>query len=387
MLKRAVSKTLIKSTKTKSILLLGPRQTGKSTLIKSLNPDFSFNLAHEDTFLEFIKEPRYLESILLANKFKRPTFVFIDEIQRLPRLMNTLQVLIDDNKSSLRFLLTGSSARKLKRNKANMLPGRLHTYELGPLVSGELDYKLDEQKALSLGTLPEVYLGNDLRASKKLLKSYAITYLNEEIKSEALTKNLESFTRFLYQAVADSSKFLDLAKISKNSGVPRQTAQRFFEILEDTMIVKRCDAFAKSDKRRLIQHPRFFFFDVGVINALLNNFSASSDRLGFLFETLVHNQISTSLSYTDEDYRISSYRTVAGAEVDFIIEINDRLIAIEVKTGSVVKNDLRGFESFESYVGNKKIERVVLTPYKKPSQLINGVRIMHWQTFLEENGW
>ncbi|MDZ4678217.1 MAG: AAA family ATPase [Oligoflexia bacterium] len=387
MIERTLQSPLVNSLKTKSILLLGPRQTGKSTLIKSLNPDVSFNLAHEKTFLEFMREPSYLENVLAELPKKKKTLIFIDEIQKIPRLMNTLQVLIDENKEDYRFILTGSSARKLKRNKTNMLPGRLHTYELGSLTSKELEYSLDTNKVLSLGSLPEIYLEQDLKSAKKLLKSYATTYLHEEIKAEALTKNLESFTRFLFKMAAESSKFLDLSKISRVSAVPRQTTQRFFEIMEDTLIIKRCDAFAKSDKRRLTQHPRFFFFDTGVVNAMLNNFMPSADRMGFLFETLVFNQLSTSLAYTDEDYRISSYRTEAGTEIDFILELGERLIAIEVKVGGYSDKDLRGFESFQSFVGKKEIEKIVLVPDKQRSQKTGDIRFLSWQDFLKENDW
>ena len=149
-----------------------------------------------------------------------------------------------------------------------------------------MNFSADTSFLLSYGALPAALSDPDIKSVKKLLKDYSILYLNEEIKAEALTKNIEGFTRFLFALAADSSKYLDLTKISKNAAVPRQTTQRFFEILEDTLIVKRVDAFAKSEKRRLIQHPRFFIFENGVLNALLGNFNCSVDRRGFLFETL-----------------------------------------------------------------------------------------------------
>jgi predicted AAA+ superfamily ATPase len=208
-----------------------------------------------------------------------------------------------------------------------------------------------------------------------------VIYLNEEIKAEALTKNLEGFTRFLFTLAAESSHFLDLSKVSKNASVPRQTVQRFFQILEDTLIIKRVEAFAKSEKRRLIQHPKFFFFDNGVLNSLLSNYTCSLDRRGVLFENFFFNQLSTSLSYSDLDYRLSTYRTDAGAEVDFVLELEGQVIAIEVKTGHFGKSDLGGFNSLERFL-KKPLKKVVITD-KFNSRKIEDIEVMPWQSFLE----
>lgn len=364
----------------KSVLLLGPRQTGKSTLSKLLQPDLEFNLSNESVFLEFVRDPGFLES-QIRLKLNYKGLVFIDEVQRHPKLMNTIQDLIDNNRN-LRFLLTGSSARKLRRGHANLLPGRLHTYSLNPIVSSELEYQMDTNKVLSFGTLPGIISDPDLRNAKKTLKSYAMTYLQEEIKSEALTKNLDGFTRFLFSLAADSSKFLDLSKISKNIGVPRQTVQRFFEILEDTLIVSRCQAFAKSEKRRLTQHPRFFIFDNGVLNSLLGNFTLSADRRGFLFENLFFNQLKTSLEASELDYRISSYRTDGGAEVDFVLEIDNKIYALEVKTGAFGKNDLAGFKSLKDFTGAKIKPYIIVS--EGHHRLIEDIEIIPWQDFLRK---
>lgn len=366
----------------KSILLLGPRQTGKSTLSKELKPDLEFNLSNESVFLDFVKDPSFLESEIRL-RIENKGLVFIDEVQRSPRLMNTIQDLIDNNKG-LRFLLTGSSARKLRRGHANLLPGRLHTYELGPIISSELNYKMDTDQVLSFGTLPGIISDSDIRNAKKTLKSYAMTYLQEEIKSEALTKNLDGFTRFLFNIAVDTSKFLDLSKISKNIGVPRQTVQRFFEILEDTLIVNRCQPFAKSDKRRLTQHPRFFIFDNGVLNSLLGSFNLSADRRGFLFENLFFNQLNTSLAASDYDYRISTYRTDGGAEVDFILEIENKTYALEVKSGAFSKKELGGFRSFQEFT-KSRINQYVIVPEGR-RRMIDGIQVLPWQDFLKELG-
>jgi predicted AAA+ superfamily ATPase len=228
----------------KSVLLLGPRQTGKSTLVGTLAPDLTINLAHEPTYLEFARNPRELEERLAALPAAKRSSVFIDEVQRLPSLLNTVQVLLDRPGNRLRFLLTGSSARKLRRGNANLLPGRIHTYHLGPLASSELKYELDTMQALSSGTLPGVFTDPDTDSRRKTLRSYAATYLKEEIQAEGLTRNLEGFARFLHIAAEWSGHHLDLAKLAAAAQVARQSVVRYFEVLEDTLIVRRAEPFA-----------------------------------------------------------------------------------------------------------------------------------------------
>ncbi len=383
MIERQLAKPIQQSlTNKKSVLLLGPRQTGKSTLILGLSPDKEFNLIHQPTFLEFAKNPQFLEQALKAD-LPKGGIVFIDEVQRVASVLNTIQYLID-KKSGYQFILTGSSARKLKKGQANLLPGRLHTYDLGPITASELSYAADTNLMMSYGSLPAVVTETRTSENKKLLKSYTTTYLNEEIKAEALTKNLEGFTRFLFNVAADATKYLDLTKVSKMIGVPRQTTQRFFEILEDTLIVKRIEAFAKSEKRRLIQHPRFFLFDNGVLNALLNNFNCSADRKGQLFENLFVMQLASSLQYSDLDYRLSSYRTDAGAEVDIILEVANKIYAIEIKTGAFKDSDLGGLKSFRKFVG-KTVESFVVIP-QGSSRVIDDIYVLPWQNFLKRLG-
>ncbi len=384
MIQRDVSKSIMDSlNKNKSVLLIGPRQTGKSTLIKNLKPDLSFNLSDQNIFIRFLNNPDYLQQHIKGHKISNG-IVFIDEVQRIPSLLNTIQSIVDENKK-IRFILTGSSARKLKRGHANLLPGRIHDYRLGPITAKEMNYKFDIQKALSYGSLPEVVTENETLPIKKLLKSYTQVYLTEEIKAEALTKNLEGFTRFIYNIAIESTHFLDLSKISKAIAVPRQTTQRYFEILEDTLIIHRCEAFAKSDKRRLIQHPRFFIFDNGVLNALIANFNPSADRMGLLFENLVFNQMKCSLENAQLDYRISSYRTSAGAEVDFILELENKIIAIEVKSSHYSKSDYSaGFKSFEDFT-SKKVRKIVI--HNKNEKLKNeDVEMMSLIDFLKDLG-
>ena len=363
----------------KSVLLLGPRQTGKSTLIASLRPALTINLAHEPTYLQFARNPSELEARLAAGPFRT---VFIDEIQRLPSVLNTIQALLDQGRPPVKYYLTGSSARKLKRGGANLLPGRIHVYHLGPVVASELAYRMDAVRALETGTLPGIWTEDDARERRKTLQTYAATYLKEEIQAEAFTRNIEGFSRFLFVVAAEAGKFLDLSKLAVAAGIPRQSALRFFEILEDTMVLRRCEAFRKSARRRLVHSPRLFFFDTGVLNGLLDNFTASADRLGGLFEHLVFNQLLDSAAARDRDLRVSSYRTAHGAEVDFIVEDGRRTLAVEVKASTTISRvDTRGFRSFAEYYGRR--HRPIIAYLGATRKVIEGIDILPWQTLLQ----
>lgn len=383
MINRLLSQCLKKTRK--SILLLGPRQTGKSTLISTLNPSLSINLAQETTYLDFAKNPAELEQRISALNASQPVTVFIDEVQRLPSLLNTIQFILDQSGSKIQFLLTGSSARKLRRGNANLLPGRIHTYYLGTIVAGELSHKMDFRQALAYGSLPGIWTEEDVADRQKTLSSYAGTYLKEEVQAENLTRNLEGFSRFLAVAAEWSGHFLDLTKISTSAQISRQSAARYFEILEDCLIVHRTMSFSKSITRRLIQHPKFYFFDTGVLNGLLGNFQASQDRIGNLFEHFIFNQLKHSASALDKDIKISSFRTEHGAEVDFIVEIDGRIYALELKASqNVGQADLRGLKRFTDFYP-KKVRQIVLY-LGQHRKKIEDVDILPWQDALQELG-
>ncbi|PWU16788.1 MAG: hypothetical protein C5B49_10065 [Bdellovibrio sp.] len=265
---------------------------------------------------------------------------------------------MDEDKRKCRFLLSGSSARKLERGQANLLPGRVVTYSLGPLNLLEIGPDRTLTDLMSYGCLPGIVAEPDAKLKKAILTSYAGTYLKEEIQAEALTKNIEGFSRFLFTVAAKNGKFLDYSKLGSQSAISQKTAMRFCEILEDTMIVRRLHSFATSDHRRLIKHPKFYFFDLGVLNGLLNNFTPSLDRIGGLFETLVFNQIADLINSAGAAARFSTYRTDKGAEIDFILETDKGGFAIEVKASqNVGPADLRTLRQFSAE--HRKIRPVV----------------------------
>jgi predicted AAA+ superfamily ATPase len=364
----------------KSVLLLGPRQTGKSTLMRELKPDIEINFADQEEFLRFTRDPSLIKEI--AKQYKK---IFIDEVQRIPTILNTVQSILD-RKSNHQFLLTGSSARKLRRGQANLLPGRVLSYELGPLTHQELGENFDVKKALSIGLLPGIYHEQDVKIAQKTLRSYAANYLKEEVQAEALTKNIEGFSRFFEIVSSRSGEHIDFSKFASLAMIERTTARRYFDILVDTLIVLPVEAFAKSGARRLIQHPKYYFFDTGVLNGSLENFQPSTDRVGLLFETLFLQLINSSAKAHDETMKVSSYRTEAGSEVDFIIEKSDQVFAIEVKaTKNIGAHDLKGLKSFSDYYGKKCQAMIVYLGDQK--RQIDGIPILPLFSALEKIGY
>lgn len=333
----------------KSVLLLGPRQVGKSTLLRTLTPDLVIDLALETDFFHFSTQLDRLETLI---EDETPQVVLIDEIQRIPALLNTIQALLDEAKrsgSKLRFLLSGSSARKLRRGHANLLPGRVFTYDLSGICAKEVNYKFDVRRALRFGFLPEPFFEEDDAICEKLLTSYSATYLKEEIQAESLSRNIQGFARFLNVVAVASGQILDFSKVSSKSKVSRTSCVRFVEILEDTLIAHRVPVFAESKEADVIKHPKLFFFDVGVLNGLLRNFTVSADRVGNLYEHLVYGLIRNSAFAHDEPCEIFFFRTRHGLEVDFIVRIKGKVWAIEAKSGSIQDSDLESLRAFRQY--------------------------------------
>ncbi len=379
MVPRLLKETLQKSPK--SILLLGPRQTGKSTLIESLKPDLSINLNHEKTYLDFRTNPNELNELIAGTKYKT---VLIDEIQRLPSLLNTIQTIVDSKEyKHLKFYLTGSSARKLRRGEANLLPGRLLSYEIGGLCCAELGSLFKVQRALKYGCLPEPYLSKESIWTEKLLMSYAGTYLKEEIQAEALTRNLDGFSRFLQFAAQTSGQVLDFSKLAKQAKIERKACTRFYEILEDTLLAKRLEVYEKTSAD-IQKRPKFYFFDTGVLNGLLNDFSISHGRKGLLFEHLVINQILNSAKARDIQIKLSYFRTRAGYEVDLILEIKNKSYAIEIKSGQVDSTDVKKLKHISQYSG--AIDAFYIVHMEERDRVIDGVHIYTLPALLEKVG-
>jgi len=254
----------LKTTK-KSVLLLGARQVGKSTLIRALGAELIINLADEAAYLSYAKDPARLRREVSA--LRSPARIIVDEVQRVPSLLNTVQALMDEG-TPHRFILTGSSARKLKRGHANLLPGRVLFEVLDPLSIWELGDAFDLERALQVGTLPGIYL--DRESGVDVLDSYVTTYLREEIRAEALLRDVGSYARFLDLAAASSGLWVNYSKLASDAEIAKETIRRYYQILEDTLLAFRLPPFqVKNSPRCVSQRDRVLFFDVGMRNALL----------------------------------------------------------------------------------------------------------------------
>jgi len=266
----------------KSLMLLGARQVGKSTLMRSLGPDVVINLADEALYLGYAKDPERLKRELAA--LRKTSLVLIDEVQRVPALLNTVQAVLDEG-ATHRFLLTGSSARKLKRGGANLLPGRIVLEHLDPLTIWELGDAFDLERALCVGMLPGVYLDAD--EGDAVLETYASVYLREEIQAEAVLRDIGSYARFLDTAAATNGDWVNYAKLASDSEIAKETLRRYYQVLEDTLIAFRLPSFSPAaSTRRVTQRERILLFDIGVRNALVgqHRHAPSPTQRGHLFE-------------------------------------------------------------------------------------------------------
>jgi predicted AAA+ superfamily ATPase len=314
--------------------------------------------------------------------------IVIDEIQRLPSLLNTVQSLIDDPSNSFRFVLTGSSARKLKRGGANLLPGRIILENMDPFSYAEVKDAFDLDRALQVGMLPGIFLGGE--ESLAILDTYVEVYLRDEIRAEALVRNLGDYARFLDVAAILSGQWLNYSKISSDAEIPKETIRRYMDLLEDTLLVFRLPAFTPRRKitRRLSQRDKFLFFDIGIRNALLGIHlrSIAPDQKGAAFEQWLILQIIYLNRLLRKGWRLTGYRTEGGAEVDLVIERDDDIVGIEIKAGrNVSRADTRGLFSLEETVGRyKPLKKWVIYVGDRRQLFENGVHVLPYLDALEE---
>lgn len=370
----------------KCILLLGPRQVGKSTLCRALDPLRTINLADEAEYLSYAKDPARFKRELAASQ--KHGLIVVDEVQRIPALLNTVQSIIDNPKNKNRFILTGSSARKLRQEGANLLPGRVILEHLDPLMLSEIGESFDLKRALQLGMLPGIYLGDHEAAD--VLGTYAEVYLREEIRAEALARDVGSYARFLDVAALMSGQWLNYSKLSSDAEIPKETIRRYVGLLEDTLLMFRVPAFQAKAKtsRRVSQRDKLYLFDVGVRNALLgaHHRPVSIDQIGLLFEHWFVLQIIYLNRALRKNWRISSYRSDGGAEVDLVIERADDLIGLEIKASkNIGKSDLRGLKSLAEISGKRKPLRKLTAYFGETSQLFeDGARAVPYRELLAE---
>ena len=356
----------------KSVFLLGPRSTGKSTLIGQQLPEArTYDLLDADVFNRLLREPR-----LLAEENERNVIIAIDEIQKLPQLLDEVHRLIERDKR--RFVLTGSSARKLKRGASNLLAGRAWETRLFPLTFGELP-RFDLTRYLNRGGLPQVYDSDDFAEE---LKSYSNLYLREEIQAEGLTRNLPAFARFLDAIALSNGEELSYQGLASDCGLPASTVVNYVQILDDTLLGFSVASFKRTKKRKAITRGKHFLFDVGVTNTLCRRgvIQPKSELFGKAFEHFIVLEARAYLSYARRDDELAYWRSTSQFEVDLII--GDRL-AIEIKSTDLVGDrHLRGLRALKEEKGLIR-DFAVVSLDKHARRTEDGIHIWPWSEFLQ----
>lgn len=358
----------------KSILLLGSRQTGKSTLVQRTFKNATYiNLAEADTFREISSRPEIIRQRLLDQS----QILIIDEAQKIPEVFDEVQVLLDRS-NKLRVILTGSNARKLKRKGINLLPGRVWKRELFPLVYPELKRSRIEERA-QRGSLPGII---DSEHYREELRNYVGLYLDEEVRAEGIVRSIGDFGRFLNTAALCNTELINFTNISNDSGIKLNTVRSYFQILEDTLIGHILPTFNKTITRKSTTTPKFYFFDCGVVNAILNRFDVTpeSDIFGKALEHLIFLELKAYLSYLSSDLDLTFWRSLSRIEVDFVI---GDTVAIEVKAKNRISDrDAKGIVALSEEIKLKRKIIVCREKYKRKTD--SGIEIYPIEDFLRE---
>ncbi len=328
-----------------SFFLFGPRGTGKSYLLRKRYPDALYlDLLNSDTFLTLSASPESLSTYIPESY---TGVIIIDEIQKIPSLLDTVHRLIEEK--GYRFIMTGSSARKLRKAGVNLLGGRAYLFQMHPLTASELGDSYDFSKALRFGLLPTLYDRDKDVAPEEYLKSYIATYLKEEIAQEGLTRSLPAFSRFLQAASFSQAEVLNISEVARECSVERKVVENYFSILDDLLIAEKIPVFTRKSKRRLIAHSKFYFFDAGVFRAIRPKgpLDLPEQLDGAALETLVFQELRANIANHNLGYDIYFWRTSDGTEVDFVLYGEHGFIAIEVKRKRNITNrDLAGLKAF-----------------------------------------
>ena len=358
-----------------SIFLFGARQTGKTTFLMERYPKATYiDLLETDLLDRYRKKPSLLREAY--QNLPESSLIIIDEIQQVPELLNEVHWLI--SRKHLRFILCGSSARKLRREGVNTLGGRAIPYYMYPLTSAEIP-NFDINRALRNGLLPRHYLKEDATA---LLRAYVGIYLKEEIQAESLVRNLTNFSRFLEIAALTDGEMVNYQNIATDCGVSANTVKEYFQILEDTLLGHMIPAYTKVKKRRLVQSPRFYLFDVGVTNYLLgrNDLRPGTPEYGHAFEHLIVQEIIAFLGYSHSQTKLSYWRTYTQIEVDVVL--GDAEVAIEIKSATEIQNKhLKGLKAFRE---EHPESRLIIVSQDRISRVSDDIEYLYSLDFLKK---
>lgn len=377
-----------------SFFLFGARGTGKSTLLTAIfepHNTLVINLLNPLEEMRFLKNPEELRQVVLAVD-PAIQFIVIDEIQKVPKLLDVVHLLIESDKSDKQFILTGSSAKQLKASGVNLLAGRAFTYNLFPFSYLELGEVFDLKQALCFGMLPKIFSFKTDSHKIKFLQSYTITYLKEEIWSGRLVKDLEHFRHFLEVAAQSNGKIVNYSNISRDVGVDDKTVKNYFTLLEDTLVGNFLEPFDHSFRKRLRVAPKFYYFDVGVARALSATLGAKpvpgTSYYGELFEQFIIVECIKLKYYYQSEYRLSYLMTASDLEIDLIIErAGHQPFFVEIKSkDSVNEEDLGALLKLSADFGGceaiclsqdprkKKIQHVTVYPWREGLEYIFGIR-------------
>ena len=364
----------LRLTRGKSAFLWGPRRVGKSHWIREHLRDAPLiDLLQSDVYGEYAARPS-----LLRERFDaaRHPLIVVDEVQKVPALLDEVHWLIENRAQG--FLLTGSSARKLRRGHANLLAGRAWRRQMTPLTSAEVD-RIDLERVMVSGLLPPHFLSADATED---LRAYVGDYLKEEIAAEALTANIPAFAEFLRVAAITNSELLNYTNIARESGISAKVVRSYLEILEDTLLGYRIAPWTRARTRRLILTEKFYLFDVGVANFLARRQPRiGTPEFGKAFEHFILMELRAYQAYRRPELEIRFWRTASGFEVDFVL--GDLDVAIEVKGGTRVHDgDLTGLRALAE---EHRLRRsIVVSLERQPRKLPPGIEVLPWKLFLEE---
>lgn len=364
-----------------SAFLWGARKTGKTTYLRErFSNSLSYDFLKTDLFLEISKNPALLRERILAKEealLKEP--IILDEVQKVPQVLDEVHWLIENK--GLRFILCGSSARKLKKGHVNLLGGRAWRYELFPLVSQEIG-SIDLLRVLNHGLIPLHYLQDD-QECKKSLEAYVQDYLREEVFAEGLTRNIPAFSRFFDAFGYTHGEITNYCNIARECGVDSKTTKEYYQILVDTLLAIRVEPFKKRQSRQVItKASKYYMFDVGVAGYLIKRHLVEQrgEEFGKAFEHFMLMEIVAYRSYSEKDFVINFWRTKSGLEVDFVLGAGE--IAIEIKGASRIdKKNMNGLNAFgEAYSSRRNI----IVCNEREKRLYGKIEILPWDIFLEQ---
>ena len=357
--------------KSKSCFLFGPRQCGKSSLVRETMPgSHVFNLLSGDTFAHLARNPNYIDE---TCRDESP--IVIDEIQKMPTLLDEVHRLIEEK--GKRFLLTGSSARKLRKGGVNLLGGRARIRSLHPFSASELGDQFNLDRAINIGLVPGIWFSDN---PEEDLAGYASLYLEQEIMQEGATRNLPAFSRFLEVAALSSGEQINYQSIASDAQIPRSTVQEYFKILKDTLLAREVPVWRKGRSRKTVETAKFYLFDTGVARRLSGRkeLVRGTPEYGHAFEGWVMHEIASYADSFRRDAEITYWRTRTNLEVDFVVNGD---VAIETKTTrSATKDDLKGLRA----IGDEGTfrHRILVADEPRPRE-VEGICILPWRAFID----